>query len=201
MNDRLSPRPAVWRALGFTAIFLLVAAVLIIGLVSSGLLDPRPAGPLQTELPARTVPVAGGEEIFDWQTGVALPAPPYSVRLEASTEGGGTVAYGLALGTPENYLVLAVSPAGYAAVSHHAGEATEALSPWRPVAHVPVGQAGNELGIDVEKGALTVWVNKQVLWQGSYTAPPGQLALLARSDGGPATVSFASLQLFAASPP
>jgi hypothetical protein len=200
MNDPRTPRPAVWRALGFAAIFLLLAAVLIIGLVSSSVLDPRPAGPLQEELAARTLPVARGEESLVWQRDLVLPAPPYTLQLSAATESA-AVAYGLVLGTPAAYLAVSVSPAGYAAVTRHTAGASEALLPWQPVAHVPVGQAENELRIDAKDRRITIWANREVLWEADLAAAAPQVALLARNDGEPATVSFRPLQLYAPNRP
>jgi hypothetical protein len=197
MNDALSPRPAVWRALGFAAIFLLAGAVVLIGLISSGLLDPRPAGPLQAETAPQSFVVPPGEELLRWQSELLLPQPPYTLQLEGTTDGGGAVAYGLALGTADDYLAILVSPAGYASVVHHRGD-SEALLPYRPVPHVPAGQAGHALQLDASPGRITVWANRQVLWEGPWPGAAGQAALLARNDGeAPATVSFQPLQLFA----
>lgn len=198
MNDAV-PRPAVWRALGLAAIFLLAAAIGLISLISSGRLDPRPAGPLQQEIAVAEVVLSPGDNTITWLPGVALPAPPFTARLRAASEGAATVSYGLALGAPDGYLAVAVSPAGYASITAHSSGAGTPLLLWQPVAHVARGGAENTLQIDVDGAAVTIWLNRQVLWEGESPAAGGQVAVLARSDAGPATVRFEPLQLFAPS--
>jgi hypothetical protein len=202
MNDALSPRPAVWRALGLAAILLLVGAVVLIGIISSGLLDPQPAGPLQAETAPQSFVLAPGEDLLVWQSELPLPPPPYTLRLEGTTDGGGSFAFGLAVGGPDDYLALLVSPSGHASVTHHSGVTSEALLPYRPAPHVPAGQAGHTLQLDAGRETVTIWANRQVLWEGAWPGAAGEVALLARNDGeAPATVSFQPLQLLAPSRP
>lgn len=197
MNDAPSPRPAVWRALGLAAVLLLVGAMVLIGLISSGLLDPQAAGPLQAETAPRSFQVASGEELLRWQSELQLPQPPYSVRLDGTTDGGGAVAFGLALGAEDDYLAFLISPSGHAAVSRHVAGGSEALLPYRPVPHAPAGQASHTLQVDTGRETVAVWANGQLLWEGAWTGAAGQAALLAHNHGAPATVSFGPLQLFA----
>jgi hypothetical protein len=103
-------------------------------------------------LPPRRSPLPGERKAWPGRRDLVLPAPPYTLQLSAATESA-AVAYGLVLGTPAAYLAVTVSPAGYAAVTRHTAGASEALLPWQPVAHVPVGQAENELRIDAKDEA------------------------------------------------
>lgn len=195
MHAASSPRPAVWRALGLGAVLLLVAAVAGIALISSGRLDPRPAGPLQAELAPQTVDVGAEETALRWP-GLALPEPPYTVRLQAASSGAATVAYGLAVGAPDDYLAVVVSPAGYTSVSaNRAGEPEEVLL-W----HSVLGKAPPlevEIQVDVhDDDTATVWVGREIVWAGEMPVTGGQVGLLARGEGGAATVVFEGAQVF-----
>jgi hypothetical protein len=194
MRAPSSPRPAVWRALGLGAVFLLAAAAASIALVSSGRLDPRLPGPRQLELGPQTVAVSAEEAALLWQE-PALPEPPYTVRLQATSTGAETASYGLALGSPEAYLAAVVSPAGAASVTvRRPGRPEEALH-WRSeLAAEPVREA--ELQIDAQADAVTVWVNRQVIWQGEWATMGRQVGLLVRGEGGAAAVTFEVLEVF-----
>lgn len=206
MHAPSPPRPAIWRALGLGAVFLLVAASAAIALISSGRLDPALPGPLQAELGPQTVAAGAEETALLWQE-AALPEPPLTVRLQATSTGAETVAYGLALGAPDDYLAVVVSPAGYRSVARQrAGEREEVLL-W----HAPLGEApprNVEIQVDVhEDGQARVWVARQEIWEGEWpgcrgrfeTCPDGagrQVGLLARAEGGAATVVFERVALF-----
>ena len=87
-----------------------------------------------------------------------------------------------------------------------AGEHEEVLL-W----HAPLGDAPPrdvEIQVDLrEDGTATVWVARQAIWQGEWpgcrgrfeTCPyraGGRLGLLARGEGGGATVVFERVELF-----
>jgi hypothetical protein len=173
---------------------LLVAATAAIALISSGRLDPRLPGPLQARLGPQTVEVGAEEATLSWQT-VALPEPPYSIRLLATSSGAETVAYGLAVGDTASYLAVAVSPAGTTSVTAHGEGRPEENLLWHsaPGAALP---GVVELQVDVREGEVTVWVERQVLWEGAWDGAGRQVGLLARGEGGAATVVFESVELF-----
>ena len=195
MHAPSSPRPAVWRALGLGAVFLLVAATAAIALISSGRLDPQLPGPLQAELGPQTLDVSAEEAALLWQE-LALPEPPYTVRLRATSSGAATVAYGLALGGPDGYLAVVISPAGYRSVSLQRAGAGEEVLLW----HAPLGDAlprAIEIQVDVrEDGTATVWVARETIWEGEWPGTGRQVGLLARGEGGAATVVFEAVELF-----
>lgn len=195
MHASSSPRPAVWRALGLGAVFLLVAAATGIALISSGRLDPRLPGPLQAELVPQRVQVGAEETALLWQE-LALPEPPYTVRLQATSSGAETVAYGLALGGAAHYLSVVVSPAGYMSVSaQQAGVQEEVLLWHSALDDVPPPEV--EIQIDVhDDGTATVWVEREIVWEGEMAVTGGQVGLLARGEGGAATVVFEGAQVF-----
>jgi hypothetical protein len=177
------------------AVFLLVAAVAGIAIISSGRLDPQPAGPLQARLEARTIAIDGEETALDWQE-AALPGPPASVRVRAASSGAESAVYGLALGGPEAYLAVAVSPAGITSVLiRHQGGPEETLV-WRSVLGAEPARVA-ELQIDLSAaGEATAWVDRQVVWQGPWAGPGRQVGLLARGGSGDATVTFEGVELF-----
>ncbi len=195
MHAPSPPRPAVWRALGLGAVFLLVAATVAIALISSGRLDPRLPGPLQAALGPQTVAVDAEEAALLWQE-MSLPQPPSAVRLRATSSGAETAAYGLALGGPDAYLAVVISPAGYRSVSlQRAGQPEEVLL-W----HAPLDDApprAIEIQVDVrDDGTATVWVARQTIWAGAWPGTGEQVGLLARGEGGAATVAFEAVELF-----
>lgn len=198
MTVSTSPPPAVWRALGAGASFLLVAGVLAIAAISAGSFDPALPGPLRQEQHLGSVVVANGEKKTAWQNETWLPPPPFSTRLTTTFDAGSPdVAYGLALGSPAHHLTAMLSPAGYATIQVSEDGDETILVPWQTTPHVEPGLATNELQLDVAEERVTVWINRKQLWQGTWTAPDNRLGLVTYSYGGEATLTFESLQLYA----
>lgn len=177
----------LWR---WAAFLLLGSILLMILLISSGWFDPKPVGSLRWQkiLPPQTI-VAGLPQIT-WLEEVETA--DYSVRATAVHQSGEKVIiYGLVLGSETDYLVAAVSPLGY--VSLWQGDTV--LLPLQPWPHVYNGAEPNEIWVDVEKGQLTVRINREILWEGEI-AVAGGIGVMAKSWGETAVIQFPSVQLF-----
>ncbi len=185
-----------WRVLGFAAVGLLAAMVALIALISAGVFDPRPAGPLQQTLAPGPLRLAAGQRALHW---LPEPAPhtPFSARLLAARHSGEPdAAYGLALGHDAGAFVVAVSAAGYVSVwQESAGGERLAHMPWQTWPHVHGGEAWNEIQIDVWGEAADVRLNRELLWQGELTPAPTSLGLYAESFGAAVEFDFAALSL------
>ena len=192
--------PAAGRAVRFAALGLGLAVALLILLIAAGAFDPRPHGPLAGS--ARPGPLARdgrGETTLPQPAPFAAPPAAYSVRLTAAfVAGEQDSGYGLALGE-EGALTVAVSPLGEAAVWTTAapGATPRYLVPWQPWPHVRPGAAGNEIWLDVAGNQqVTVWINRERLWQGPAGALAPAAALWLASFGGPVTVDFQTLDWY-----
>lgn len=189
--------PWTWRVLGPAAVGLLLLAVAGISLISAGLFDPRPLGPLQQTLTPGVVQIEGEKQALTW---LARPAPPrpFSARLIAAHQDGESdIGYGLQIGSDEGAFAVAVSPLGLVSVWQQGADGRVVTQmPWQPWPHVRRGAEPNEIQIDVDGRSVTVRLNRERLWQGELTPQPDALGLYAESFGRAATVDFRELALF-----
>lgn len=108
--------PPFNRWLRKTAVFLLIAIAATSSAILLGLFDPRPIGTLQVTLPLVPQTISAQGETAVWLDHPPLPEN-FSVRLTAVFHSGDPDSgYGLLLGTPENYLAIAVSPLGLVSI-------------------------------------------------------------------------------------
>ena len=200
------------RWLRWTAVLLLIAAVIAISLTAAGTFDPRPNGTEQWQrlLPAETIPAHSRRLVWLDQP---LPDQAYSVRLTAAYRSGELdIGYGLVLGTNNEYLAAAVSPPGYVAIWQVTSEQLLLNSsrsrplafiiPWQPWPHVRTGAETNELWVDVDRAdnstneRITVRINREWLWSGEVEILEGQIGLWVESFGEAAVLNSQRLQLF-----
>lgn len=171
--------------------FLLAAAVLLISLIASGVFDPKPVGTRQTTLPATRLPISQAGQMIRWLD-EPLPEGDFSVRGTAVLQSGNPDSgVGLALGNDEQAFVVAVSPLGYVLVQ----QAGEPLLPWQPWPHVRPDDTANEIWIDVRGEAITVRLNRELLWQGNYSLSTRSLGLFSEGFGETAVYTFPILEL------
>ncbi len=199
-------RASAW--LRAAAIALTVAAIAFAGLIAAGVFDPQPVGPLTQSYSLEKMAVPAGKDRLNWvEPPSALEGRTTSWRLTAAHAAGESDSgYGLALGSDDRALVVAVSPLGYAAVweRNAAGEPTTVWLPWQPWPHVAAGQAPNEIWLDIVPGSngdqVTARVNREVLWSG----PVGMLAsgsgMWTQSFGNDVTIDFRHLERYDAAP-
>ena len=145
---------------------LLVAAMTIIA-ISAGIFDPIPLGDLFESYRLEQEEIVAEEELLTWLIQPA-PAGDFSLRLTGAwLAGEQDIGYGLVIGDPERYLVIAVSPLGYLSVwietLGNGAPATEKLVSWRTWPHVGLAKDQNEIWIDVQDGTITkVWINRDI---------------------------------------
>lgn len=195
MTTQRTPPPQIWRGLGLAAVLLLLLSVATIVTISAGIVDPGPSGPPVSRYMPGSMQVAAGEEAHTW-IGTA-PGSNYTARLSvAHAKGEVDVGYGLLLGEQARYLVTAVSPLGYVTIWEQQGERRNVLLPWQPWPHVQTGSSANEIQVEVVGTAVTVRVNRELLWQGESTAPGPTAGIFLRSFGQGATVAFETLSFY-----
>lgn len=199
--DDIAAREAAQRRwLGVAALVVLGLALAALLLSLSGVLAPRPAGPEAAAVSPGFRSVGAGAERVEWQA-LSLPER-FTLRLEAAhSEGEIDSGYGVAVGSAERNLVAAVSPTGYAAIWEQTPDGPRYLLPWQTWAHVRMGDAANEIWLDMtpegDGWRAIVRVNRELLWEGATGARPSQSAIWLGSFGGAATVDFRRLSLFA----
>jgi hypothetical protein len=182
-------------------VLLVGAAAVIVLLILSGMNDPKPVGALVVERPLFPQIVALEAPQLTWLE-EPIPEENYSVRLTAAQEAGNSgrgmdVGYGLALGSDEAHLAVAVSPLGYLSVWQTKGQETDVILPWQTWPHVRRDLAPNEIWLDVDdSGQLTIRINRELLWAGEIEPPAGQIGVVAESFGETAVVDFLKLELF-----
>lgn len=194
------------RGLGVIGFALAVFSLIAIGLIATGIFDPKPYGPsLRAVSPGRFTVSGLAESVIPqpapWLT-TATPAR-FSVRLTAALQDGETDSgYGLVLGDGQSELTVALSPLGYVAVWHDTNDGERvSLLPWQTWPHVRGAFEANEIQLDVEnkdgRAQVTAWVNRERLWQGELDRSVGETALWSGSFGDPAVVDFRTLEWFA----
>ncbi len=188
--------PVTWRVLGIIAVGLLLGAVAGIALISAGIFDPKPLGPLQRQLTPGERVLAAGERRLEWLE-EPLPQAPFSARLTAAhVAGERDVGFGLALGGTQAHLVVAVSPLGYVAVWEEEAGQRVAHMPWQTWPHVNGGGEPNEIHLDVQDGQISARLNRELLWQGAWQGAEGNVGLYVESFGEPTRIEFGELALF-----
>ena len=180
---------------------LLLAAVLFIGLIASGWLDPSAAGTQVWHLEGQQMPLTPQSRHIVWQEEI-VPDYPHTIRMTAAlSKGEKDTGYGIALGDEDAYLAVAVSPLGYLAVweSKAVGESSKDsyLLPWQTWPHVRLASAPNEIWLDIVDSHITVYINREWLWEGEMANGAGSIGLLGESFAGTAVIDFESIALFA----
>lgn len=198
MGKTLSER---WLEFGRWTRWLLVgAAGVLLGVLYVGVLmlfvDPRPVGVLQVEraLDGQEVDSYSQKELW---LEPAIPAAEYTVVLTAAHGGGETDArYGIALGEPNNFIEVSVSPLGYAAVHQLVDGQWTAIRPVAPFPHVRGGDEQNEIWLTVEEGELLVRLNREIFWVGEMTIERPHIRLISESFGEPTQINFEQLRIY-----
>lgn len=195
------------RQLRLLGLLLLAIAAAVVLSVALGVFDPRPQGELADTIWPGRLAVGPGETVLEPIALEPTADAAYTLRLTAAHAGGEVDSgYGLALGDDERTLVVAVSPVGYLSIWEQdaQGNTRVDILPWQPWPHVHGDRAANEIWIDVEPSgelaALTVRLNRELLWQGMRPAPGPRAGLWAGSFGGAAEFDFQRLERFVAAP-
>jgi len=170
-------------------------AVLVISLIMLGVFDPKPVGELVWErpLPAQTVPGLT-RQIFwlDEKT----PDADFSLRLTSAHQSGEIdSAYGLLLGSEDDYLVIIISPLGYAAVEERHSSAIISHSAFQPWPHINPNE--NEIWLDVVDGRIAIRINRERYWAGEVGEIGDGIGVYGESFGETAVIAFPQLQFFA----
>jgi hypothetical protein len=169
----------------------------MIALVAAGVFDPQPLGVQQWSAEPGLLVVS--EPHIDWQTAVA---GAFSAEMGASYNSGATDSgYGLVVGDAQAHLGVAVSPLGYLTVWETLGTTTVDHLPWQTWPHVRTGQAANDLRLDWDGETVTLWVNRERLWDSAETSAltrctDCQLGIWGQSFAGETTVNVTALRLF-----
>lgn len=196
MTEHHPPPSGVWRGLGLVAVLILLGSITSIGLISAGVFDPRPTGQLADRRPLRAQGVPAGETRLTWLS-EAVADDAFTVRVTAAwVEGEQDVGYGAAVGADGDYLAVAVSPLGYAAVWSEQAGRREMVLPWQPWPHVQQGPEANEIQIDVAGERVTVRINRERLWEGEQTLQGTAAGLVAQSFGEETVIDFRELMTF-----
>ncbi len=163
-------------------VLLVGGTAVIILLILSGLFDPKPVGELTATLPLSAQTIPAQTQQFYWLQ-EPLADGSSSLRLMAAHEDGETdIGYGLALGSEDDYLAVAVSPLGYLSVWRKSGQEMNIILPWQTWPHVGRGLELNEIWLDMddwgrgdsgglENGRLTIRINREWLRVGEIERP------------------------------
>lgn len=211
MERNLPPGAArASRVLGLTAVALAAVGVAAIVLIAAGAFDPKPFGDLIlfSDLEPATLSAAGSPKYLPQPAPWPVAEPPlrFSLRLTSAYESGELDSgFGLAVGGQAGRLIAAVSPLGYATVVEMgSGGEQNSHFPWQPWPHVRLGAEDNEIWLDVDNargGArVTVWVNREQLWQGVLEQPLNTVELWGASFAEPVIVNYQTLEWYAGPP-
>jgi hypothetical protein len=185
----------LWRLLGRAAVALLVGLTLTIALISRGTFDPAPVGEPREVLTLSNVSFPAGAGDLTW-----LPGEPdgnsFTAQLTASAKNGAR--FGLAFGSQEEAVVLAVDPAaGYVALWRHISGEESALMPWQTWPHVRPQAAENELWLDIMDGSVVAArVNGELMWRGALPLGGTTAGLWSAAPGGPSDLQLGVLRLY-----
>jgi hypothetical protein len=190
------------RTTHYALLLLLAVVVLFISLIVSGRFDPQPLGTLQWSQEPVTASQVFSEPRIVWLAR-PLPPPPYTIRLTAAWQNGQSdSAYGLALGSENEYLLTAVTPTGYlipptihpqATLGRPQSHHSQLLRPWP---HVNQLDTPNEIWLDVTAESVTIRINGELYGQERLTVPPGHIGLWGMSWAETAVVNFRRIELF-----
>ncbi len=167
--------------LGETAVFLLLAVLLLIWLIQLGLFDPKPIGTAQWRLDYPSQTVLARQLVW---TDYPLPEGAYTVLLTAVHQSGEKdTGIGVLLGNDTHYLAVQLSPLGYVTVWQNDSSSTAPppLLPWQPWPHVNPNSPTNGMGLSVQNGRLTVRVNGEWLWEGEMPPLTGYVGWIGES--------------------
>ncbi|KPK05196.1 MAG: hypothetical protein AMJ56_16285 [Anaerolineae bacterium SG8_19] len=202
MNPDEELPPLAWRWLSILAVILLLVIVSGIGLISAGVFDPKPLGSAKVEYPLNPVDIQGNSQELNWienQISLAM----FTVRLTASRlRGEVDIAYGLAIGDKNDYLVVAVSPLGYYSIWRGSDlasqtENNQVIESWQTWPHVRTDENDNEIWIDVQNDRITsIRINREILWQEPLPIHSRGIGLWVQSFGEPAVIDFQKIELF-----
>jgi hypothetical protein len=179
------------RTTHYALVGLLIVIGLLASLIASGRFDPQPLGELQWEQEPVAVLQAFVEPKIVWLER-PLPPPPYTIRLTAAWHSGEPdAAYGLALGSGNDYLLTAVTPTGHLLppTIHN----SQLITPWP---HINQLEAANEIWLDVTAESVTIRINGELYGEEALTVPPGRIGLWGMSWGETAVFTWQRLELY-----
>lgn len=188
--------------LGWSAVLLLLLAVGGISLISMGVFDPPVVGDEETVLALSRELTTHNTQI-EWLD-ITPGSEAFSVRLAAAYQSGDQDSgYGLALGSPDAFLVVAVSPGGYVTVFEGSNQplvnSDDTFTihnphlPWQPWPHIWHGTDSNEFLLEVTEAQLAVRVNRELLWQGEGQGRGRDIGLYLTTYNQPVTITFQEL--------
>lgn len=202
--------------LGWSAVLLLLLAVGGISLISMGVFDPPVVGDEETVLALSRELTTHNTQI-EWLD-ITPGSEAFSVRLAAAYQSGDQDSgYGLALGSPDGYLVAAISPGGYVTIfegsnaqlavsNQQSADSNEpftihhsqfiihnSLLPWQPWPHIWHGTDSNEFLLEATETQFTVRVNRELLWQGEWQGRGRDIGLYLTTYNQPVTIVFQEL--------
>lgn len=202
MNPDEELPPLAWRWLSILAVMLLLVIAGGIILISSGVFDPKPLGTVKTEIPLKPSEIQSNSQELNWIER-RLSFELGTIRLNASRlSGEADVAYGLAIGEENDYLVVAVSPLGYYSIWRGSGvggqaEKIEVVKPWQTWPHIRLGDSDNEIWIDIQDDRITsIRINREILWQKPLPIRKRGIGLWVQSFGEPAVIDFQKMELY-----
>jgi hypothetical protein len=191
-----------WRWVRISAAVLLVIIAVGIITISAGYFDPKPIGDLQKTYQLTPLSVDARSSLTHWLNEPSV-AGPGTFRLKAGFDHGEVdSSYGLAIGSNQDRVIVALSPAGYLTIqrwSDNNGQTTEIdqILPWQTWPHIRPQNSENEIWVDIEGDFLTsIRINQELLWQEKVPLRGHQIGLTAQSFGEPASFNFFSLQLY-----
>jgi hypothetical protein len=191
------------RWIGYTAIIVFLVVILGIALISAGIFDPKPIGSLELTFEPGTLEVSAGASHFQKLDEVHSLSSG-TIRLTAALiEGELDMGYGLSFGPVDQQVGIGISPLGYLTVWHDEGvlaadkEASPNI-PWRTWPHVRQNFEENEIWADIENQRLkTIYVNRELLWQGDIPIQSVPLSIWAESFGESTKVNYPKLEIYA----
>ena len=190
-----------WRWVRISATLLLVIIAVGIITISAGFFDPKPIGDLQNTYQLNPLSVDARSSLTHWLDEPSV-AGTGTFRLKAAFDQGEVdSSYGLAIGSKQDRVIVALSPAGYLTIqrwSDNNGQTTEIdhILPWQTWPHIRPQNSENEIWVDIEGDFLTsIRINQELLWQEKIPLRGNQIGLTAQSFGEQASFNFLSLEL------
>lgn len=144
-------------------LILIIVAGSLIWLINRGTFDPQPIGREQKRWVDQRVILDSAEPQITWLSADIPQA--YSIRLSARHQSSENSGYGLVIGNEQAHLGIAVSTYGFITLWEQADANTIEHWPWQPWVHVATGGT-NEIWIDHLEDKITIWINREIFWQG-----------------------------------